>query len=65
MLTRPQLKYVEENLMSALRKSTTQKISTTKLISGKMAMLLVVMTRPKQVAMMYRPRADCSMTCLR
>ena len=62
MLTRPQLKYVEENLMSALRKSKTLRMSTTKLMSGKMAKLLMIVTMPQQEAVMIEPRKDCSRT---
>ena len=61
-MTRPQLKYVEENLMSALRKSKTLRMSPTKLMSGKMAKLTMVMTMPQQVDVMIEPRKDCSRT---
>jgi hypothetical protein len=65
MLTRPQLKYVEENLMSALRKSKTLRMSPTKLMSVKMAKLSMVMTMPQQGDVMIEPRKDCSRTRLR
>jgi hypothetical protein len=60
MLTRPLLKYVVENLMSALRKSKTLRMSTTKLMSGKMAQLLMIVTMPNQENVMIVTRRDCS-----
>ena len=61
-MTRPQLKYVAENLMSALRKSKTLRMSPTKLMSVKMAKLSMVMTMPHQGDVMIEPRKDCSRT---
>ena len=60
MLTRTKLKYVMENLMSASRKSKTLRMSTTKLMSGKMAKLLMTVTMPQQEDVMIEPRKDCS-----
>ena len=40
MLMRPQLRYVKEVVMYALRKSTIQRVYTTRLMSDKMSMLL-------------------------
>jgi hypothetical protein len=54
MLTRPQQRYVEENLIHASRKSMTPRMYTTKLMSGKMTKLLMVVT--------IVTRRDCSRT---
>jgi hypothetical protein len=52
MLTRPLLKYMAWYLMSALRKSRTPRMYTTKLMSGKMAELLMVVMMPPQMDVM-------------
>ena len=59
-MTRSLLKYVAENLMSGSRKSKTLRMSTTKLMSGKMTKLLMIVTMPKQEDVMIVTRRDCS-----
>jgi hypothetical protein len=51
---------VREYLMSASRKSKTLRTSTTKLMSGKMARLSMIVTVPKQEDVMIATRRDCS-----
>jgi hypothetical protein len=48
--------------MSASRKSKTLRMSTTKLMSGKMAKLLMIVTMPKQEDVVIVTRRDCSRT---
>jgi hypothetical protein len=46
-------------LMSALRKYKTLRMSITKLISGKMAKLLMVVTMSPQVDVMIKTKEGC------
>ena len=62
VLTRPLLKYVAETLRSASRKSKTQRMSTTKLMSGKMASLLKIVMMLQQEDAMIKTRKDCLRT---
>jgi hypothetical protein len=59
MLTRPLLQYVAGYLMSALRKYKTLRMSITKLMSGKMAELLMVVTMSPQVDVMIKTKEGC------
>ena len=48
--------------MSATRKSKPLGMSTTELLSGKMAELLMTVTMPRQEDVMFVTRRDCSRT---
>ena len=61
-MTRPLLKYEAENLMSASRKFKTPRMSTTNLMSGKMAKMLMIVTMPQQGDMMIKTKKDRSRT---
>jgi hypothetical protein len=59
-LMRPQLRYVNEIVMHALRKSTILRMFTMRLISDKISMLLRFVMMPKLKNVMIVPRRDCS-----
>ena len=61
-MTRPLLKYVAEYLMSASRKSKTLRMSTTMLMSGKTARLMMIVTMPQQEDVMIKTKTDRSRT---
>ena len=58
MLMRPQQRYVKEDVMYALRKSMTRRMYTTKLTSGKMTKLLMIVTTPKREDVKIMTRRD-------
>jgi hypothetical protein len=65
MLMRSQLKYVKEIVMSALRKSTTLRIFTMRLMSDKMSTLLRFVRMFKLEDVMSVTRRDCSRPSMR
>jgi hypothetical protein len=60
MLMRSQPRYVMEVVTYALRKSTTLRMFTTRLMSDKMPMLLRFVMMPKLKTVMIVSRRDCS-----
>jgi hypothetical protein len=64
MLTRPLPKYVVDYLMATSRKSKTPMMSTTKLMFGKMAGLMMIVTIPQQQDMMIETAETATATAL-